>query len=180
MYGGVSTYLPLNVNPAGVIPIIFALSIMLFPGMLGSFFANSSHHWVATVATFFKNFSLETSIWYGIVYFVLVILFTFFYTAVTFDPKNISENLQKMGGFIPGIRPGRATTDFLNFILNRVLLFGAVFLGIIAVLPYIVQSVTGLANFSIGGTSVLIVVSVVLETVRQVESHLVMRDYEGF
>jgi len=180
MYGGVSTYLPLNINPAGVIPIIFALSIMLFPGMIGSFFADSSNHFVSVVATFLKNFSQETSLSYGIIYFIMVILFTFFYTAVTFDPKSISENLQKMGGFIPGIRPGKTTADYLNFILNRVLLFGAVFLGIIAVMPYIMQSATGMQNLSIGGTSILIVVSVVLETVRQIESHLVMRDYEGF
>jgi preprotein translocase subunit SecY len=180
MYGGVSTYLPLNINPAGVIPIIFALSIMLFPGMIGNFFANSSHHLVSVVATFLKNFSQTTSLSYGIIYFIMVILFTFFYTAVTFDPKSISENLQKMGGFIPGIRPGKATADYLNFILNRVLLVGAVFLGIIAVMPYVMQSLTGLQNLSIGGTSILIVVSVVLETVRQIESHLVMRDYEGF
>jgi len=180
MYGGVSTYLPLNINPAGVIPIIFALSIMLFPGMIGSFFADSSNHFVSVVATFLKNFSQETGLSYGIIYFIMVILFTFFYTAVTFDPKSISENLQKMGGFIPGIRPGKTTADYLNFILNRVLLFGAVFLGIIAVMPYIMQSATGMKNLSIGGTSILIVVSVVLETVRQIESHLVMRDYEGF
>jgi preprotein translocase subunit SecY len=180
MYGGVSTYLPLNINPAGVIPIIFALSIMLFPGMIGSFFADSSNHFVSVVATFLKNFSQETGLSYGIIYFIMVILFTFFYTAVTFDPKSISENLQKMGGFIPGIRPGKTTADYLNFILNRVLLFGAVFLGIIAVMPYIMQSATGMQNLSIGGTSILIVVSVVLETVRQIESHLVMRDYEGF
>jgi preprotein translocase subunit SecY len=180
MYGGVSTYLPLNINPAGVIPIIFALSIMLFPGMIGNFFANSSHHLVAVVATFLKNFSQTTSLSYGIIYFIMVILFTFFYTAVTFDPKSISENLQKMGGFIPGIRPGKATADYLNFILNRVLLVGAIFLGFIAVMPYIMQSATGMQNLSIGGTSILIVVAVVLETVRQIESHLVMRDYEGF
>ena len=180
MYGGVSTYLPLNINPAGVIPIIFALSIMLFPGLIGSFFANSSHQWLATAAKFLRDAFQETGVFYSAVYFILVILFTFFYTAVTFDPKNISSNLQKMGGFVPGIRPGRATADFLTFILNRVLLFGAVSLGLIAVMPYIVQGMTGITTFTIGGTSILIVVAVVLETIRQVESQLIMRDYEGF
>jgi preprotein translocase subunit SecY len=180
MYGGVSTYLPLNINPAGVIPIIFALSIMLFPGMIGNFLANAQNHWVATVAKFLRDNFRNTGFTYGAIYFILVILFTFFYTAVTFDPKNVSSNLQKMGGFIPGIRPGKTTTDYLNFILNRVLLVGAVSLGIIAVMPYIVQAATGIANLTIGGTGILIVVAVVLETVRQVESHLVMRDYEGF
>jgi preprotein translocase subunit SecY len=127
-----------------------------------------------------KNIFQNTGFFYSSVYFVLVILFTFFYTAVTFDPKNVAQNLQKMGGFIPGIRPGKNTADFLNFILNRVLLVGAISLGFIAVMPYIVQGATGITTFTIGGTSVLIVVSVVLETVRQVESQLVMREYEGF
>ena len=180
MYGGVSTYLPLNINPAGVIPIIFALSIMLFPGLIGSFFVNSSHHWLAATGKFLKDAFQQTGIVYSVVYFLLVILFTFFYTAVTFDPKNIASNLQKMGGFVPGIRPGRATSDFLSHILNRILLFGAVFLGLIAIMPHIVQGATGITTFTVGGTGILIVVSVVLETIRQVESQLVMRDYEGF
>lgn len=180
MYGGASTYLPLNVNPAGVIPIIFALSIMLFPGMIGSFFANANNHWVAAAAKSLKNLFQQTGFWYGFIYFILVFLFTYFYTAVTFDPKSVASNLQKMGGFIPGIRPGKATADFLNYILNRVLLTGAIFLGVIAVMPYIVKSATGIASFTVGGTGILIVVSVVLETVRQVESQLVMREYEGF
>lgn len=180
VYGGVSTYLPMNVNPAGVIPIIFALSIMLFPGLIGNFFVGSSHYWVAYVAKFLKDAFQNTGVTYSVVYFFLVILFTFFYTAVTFDPKNIAENLQKMGGFVPGIRPGKTTSDFLSFILNRVLLVGAVFLGLIAVMPYIVQNATGITTFTIGGTGILIVVSVVLETIRQIESQLVMRDYEGF
>lgn len=180
VYGGVSTYLPLNVNPAGVMPIIFALSFMLLPGMVGSFFANSANHWVSVSAKFLRDFFQSDSAIYSLIYFVLVVLFTYFYTAVTFDPKNISNNLQKMGGFIPGIRPGRPTTEFLNFILNRVLLVGAVFLGVIAIAPNIVQSATGITAFQIGGTSILIVVSVVLETIRQIGSQLTMRDYEGF
>lgn len=180
VYGGVSTYLPLNVNPAGVMPIIFALSFLLLPGMIGSFLANNSNHWVATAAKFLRDMFQNGDIVYSVLYFLLVVLFTYFYTAVTFDPKNISTNLQKMGGFIPGIRPGQPTTDFLNFILNRVLLVGAIFLGIIAIAPNIVQGATGITAFQIGGTSILIVVSVVLETIRQIESQLVMRDYEGF
>jgi len=180
MYGGVSTYLPLNVNPAGVIPIIFALSIMLFPGVIANFLGGSSIGWVASIAQFVGRF-FENQWFYGIVYFLLVVMFTYFYTAVTFNPKNVSENLQKMGGYIPGIRPGKSTTDFLYFILNRVLLFGAIFLGTIAVLPSIVQGITGITAFGfvIGGTALLIVVSVVLDTMRQVNSQLTMRDYEG-
>lgn len=180
VYGGVSTYLPLNVNPAGVMPIIFALSFLLLPGMIGSFLANAKTQWLATGAKFLRDMFQNGDAVYSVLYFLLVVLFTYFYTAVTFDPKNISTNLQKMGGFIPGIRPGQPTTAFLNFILNRVLLVGAVFLGVIAIAPNIVQSATGISAFQIGGTSILIVVSVVLETIRQIESQLVMRDYEGF
>ncbi len=179
MYGGVSTYLPMNVNPAGVIPIIFALSIMMFPSMIGNFFANSQTHWLATVATFLRDVFSKGQLVYSTVYFVLVLLFTYFYTAVTFDPKNIAENLQKMGGYVPGIRPGKPTADFLYFILNRVLLVGAIFLGVIAIAPNIVQGVTGVTTFTVGGTSILIVVAVVLETIRQIDSQLTMREYEG-
>ncbi|MFH1611834.1 MAG: preprotein translocase subunit SecY [bacterium] len=181
MYGGVSTYLPLNVNPAGVIPIIFALSIMLFPGMIASFLGTSSIGWLASFAQWVGAL-FQNQWFYGSIYFALVVLFTYFYTAVTFDPKNVAENLQKMGGFIPGIRPGQPTVDFLYHILNRVLLFGAVFLGTIAVLPSVVQGVTGVQAFGfvIGGTALLIIVAVVLDTLRQIESQLTMRDYEGF
>ncbi len=179
VYGGVSTYLPLNVNPAGVIPIIFALSIMLFPGMVASFLGTSNIGWLASFAQTIGNL-FQNAWFYGVCYFILVVLFTYFYTAVTFDPKNVANNLQKMGGFIPGIRPGRSTSDFLYFILNRVLLFGAIFLGTIAVLPSIIQGSTGITafGFAIGGTALLIVVSVVLETIRQINSQLTMRDYE--
>ena len=180
MYGGVSTYLPLNVNPAGVIPIIFALSILLFPGMIAGFLSGSAG-FIGTAANavgaFFNN------VWiHGVFYFLLVILFTYFYTAVTFDPKTISENLQKMGGFVPGVRPGKSTADFLHHILNRVLFTGAISLGLIAVLPSIVAGMTGVTGFTflIGGTSLLIVVSVVLDTLRQVNSQLQMREYETF
>lgn len=181
MYGGVSTYLPLNVNPAGVIPIIFALSIMLFPGMVAGFLSASSVGWLASFAQIISGL-FENPWFYGITYFALVVMFTYFYTAVTFDPKNVANNLQKMGGFIPGIRPGKPTSAFLYFILNRVLLFGAISLGLIAVLPSIIQGATGITafGFAIGGTALLIVVSVVLETIRQINSQLTMRDYEGF
>jgi len=181
IYGGVSTYLPLNINPAGVIPIIFALSIMLFPGMVANFLGTSSIGWLATFAQAVGRL-FQNAWFYGVAYFALVVLFTYFYTAVTFDPKNVANNLQKMGGFIPGIRPGRPTSDFLYFILNRVLLFGAIFLGTIAVLPSIVQGATGITafGFTIGGTALLIIVSVVLEMMRQIGSQLTMRDYEGF
>ena len=180
MYGGVSTYLPLNINPAGVIPIIFALSILLFPGMIAGFLGGAPG-FVGTAATAASNFFNDPWV-YGILYFVLVILFTYFYTAVTFDPKAISENLQKMGGFVPGVRPGSSTASFLKHILNRVLFTGAMFLGLIAVLPNIVAGATGVTGFTflIGGTSLLIVVSVVLETMRQVNSQLEMREYDTF
>lgn len=180
MYGGTSTYLPLSVNPAGVMPIIFALSILLFPGMIASYFGTFSGI-VGSVATnvgfFFANAWVH-----GIFYFLLVILFTYFYTAVTFDPKTISENLQRMGGFVPGVRPGKSTSDFLKHILNRVLFTGAVFLGLIAVLPSVVAGATGIAGFDflVGGTSLLIVVSVVLDTMRQINAQLQMREYDTF
>ncbi|MDD2730679.1 MAG: preprotein translocase subunit SecY [Candidatus Portnoybacteria bacterium] len=180
IYGGSSTFLPMNVNPAGVMPIIFALSFMLMPGMLGSFLSNVSISWMAAVARFLNNIFSTNQVFYSVIYFLLVVLFTYFYTAVTFDPKNIANNLQKSGGFVPGIRPGQPTKDFLNFILNRVLLVGAIFLGLIAIAPNVVQGLTGITAFQIGGTSILIVVSVVLETIRQIEAQLTMREYEGF
>jgi len=176
MYGGVSTYLPMRVNNAGVIPIIFALSLLLFPGMIGNFFAGSSIPVISRVAAFFTNF-VQNQLWYSLSYFFLVVLFTYFYTAVTFDPKSISENIQKQGGYIPGIRPGAMTAQFLNHLLNRVTLVGALFLGLIAVLPNIVQGATGITTFTVGGTSILIVVSVALEIMKQVDAQLSMYEY---
>lgn len=176
MYGGVSTYLPMRVNNAGVIPIIFALSLLLFPGMIANFFAGSNIIFVSTVAAFFTGF-VQSHLWYSIAYFLLVVLFTYFYTAITFDPKSISENIQKQGGYIPGIRPGPSTAQFLNHLLNRVTLVGAIFLGLIAVLPNIVQGATGITTFTVGGTSILIVVSVALEIMKQVQSQLSMYEY---
>ena len=179
VYGGFSTYLPLKVNQAGVIPIIFALSIMLFPGMIAKFFSASANltvaHIATSIGTVFQNQTL-----YAIIYFILVVVFTFFYTSVTFDPKAIAENIQKNGGFVPGIRPGENTAAFFSHVLYKITFVGALFLGLIAVLPSVIQGATGLASMTIGGTAVLIVVSVVLETMKQVESQLTMRDYEGF
>ena len=177
VYGGVSTHLPLRVNQAGVIPIIFALSILLFPQMIINFTAQSQNAILRTVSTAILGF-LSSSVFYGIAYFILVFLFTYFYTAVTFDPDQISSNLQKQGAFVPGIRPGRPTSDYLSKILTRITLVGALFLGAIAVLPIATQAATGVQALTIGGTGLLIVVSVVLETVKQVESQLVMREYE--
>ena len=176
MYGGMSTYLPLRVNQAGVIPIIFALSILLFPGMIANFFANSNIAFISSLAGSFNQI-LSNQWVYGFLYFILVVGFTYFYTAVTFDPKSISENIQKQGGYVPGIRPGPSTAQFLTHLLNRITLVGAVFLGLIAVLPSIVQGFTGITALTLGGTSLLIVVSVALEVMKQVESQLSMYEY---
>ena len=181
MYGGSSTYLPINLNPAGVIPIIFALSILLFPSMIAGFLATGGNAWLSGAAKAVAGF-LQNGWIHGILFFILVFLFTFFYTAVTFDPKAISSNLQKMGGFVPGIRPGEKTAQFLHKILYRILFLGAAFLGLIAVMPSIVQGVTNIQTFKflVGGTSLLIVVSVVLETWRQVKAQIEMREYENY
>ncbi len=175
-YGGVSTYLPMRVNNAGVIPIIFALSLLLFPGIIANFLTASKIVSVAKVATMVSQV-LQNQLVYGIFYFVLVVLFTYFYTAITFDPKSIAENIQKQGGYIPGIRPGAQTTQFLHHLLNRVTLVGAIFLGTIAVLPNVVQGFTGITAFTVGGTSILIVVSVALEIMKQVQAQLSLYEY---
>ncbi|MFA6047960.1 MAG: preprotein translocase subunit SecY [Parcubacteria group bacterium] len=181
MYGGTSTHLPLRINQAGVIPIIFALSIMLFPGMIANFLATKySGAAIAGIASKAAIILSPTSWVYWLLYFLLVVAFTYFYTAVVFDPNKISESLQKNGGYVPGIRPGKNTAEYLYRIMNRVTLSGAAFLGLIAVLPFIVQSFTSIGQISIGGTGLLIVVSVVIETMKQIEGQLVMRDYEGF
>lgn len=179
MYGGTSTHLPLRVNQAGVIPIIFAMSIMLFPGMIAGFLANAPNPTIAGIARAMGNI-FQNQWFYGILYFILVVAFTYFYTAVVFDPHKISESLQKQGGYIPGIRPGKTTSEYLYRIINRITLSGALFLGAIAVLPFIVQGAFNMNSISIGGTGLLIVVSVVIETIKQIEGQLVMRDYEGF
>lgn len=179
MYGGTSTHLPLRINQAGVIPIIFAMSIMLFPGMIANFLATSGNSTVANIAKVVGNV-FQNQWFYGGMYFVLVVAFTYFYTAVVFDPNKISESLQKQGGYIPGIRPGKTTTDYLYKIMNRVTLSGASFLGAIAILPFAIQGFTNIGSISIGGTGLLIVVSVVIEMIQQIQGQLVMRNYEGF
>ena len=179
MYGGVNTHLPLRVNMAGVIPIIFAISIILFPPMIAQFFVGAKTAWLAAAAQWTVDI-FQNSLIYGIMYFVLVVAFTYFYTAVIFHPDKIADNLQKQGGFIPGIRPGRPTAEYLQYVTRRIILAGAIFLGVIAILPLIVQSFTGLQSLVIGGTSLLIVVSVVIETVKQIESQMTMREYEGY
>lgn len=181
VYGGVSTYLPMNINPAGVMPIIFALSLLSFPSMIAMFLAGIGNKTIANLAQMTVN-SLQDPWVYGVLYFFLICLFTYFYTAITFDPDTISENLKKTGGFIPGIRPGGPTASFLQKVLNRVLLTGAIFLGIIAISPSIVGGVTQVQafRFLVGGTSLLIIVSVVLESVKQVKAQLEMREYDTF
>jgi len=178
-YGGVETYLPIRVNSAGVIPIIFAMSMMIFPGVIAKFFQNARSEWLSNAATWTANL-FQNNWFYGVAYFVLVVLFTFFYTGVVFKPDQIAENLQKQGGFVPGIRPGRETTEYLSRIITRITLTGAAFLGIIAVLPFVVQAVTHINTLVLGGTGVLIMVSVIIETMRQIQAQLAMRSYENY
>jgi preprotein translocase subunit SecY len=179
LYGGVNTHLPLRVNQAGVIPIIFAISIMLFPGLIANFFSQARTEQVAVVAQAVNNF-FQNQTYYGILYFLLVVAFTYFYTAIVFNPDEISDNIQKQGGFVPGLRPGRQTAEFLYKVLNRITLVGAVFLGFVAVLPYIIEYFTKTQALTLGGTSILIVVAVVIEIIKQVKAQMVMRDYENF
>lgn len=180
MYGGQGTYLPLRVNQAGVIPIIFAVSIVLLPSMIGRFLEQVPNPMVAGFAKNIATFFTPGGFTYNIFYFLLVVGFTYFYTAVVFNPVKISDEIKKNGGFIPGIRPGPPTAEYLNWILTRITLAGALFLGLVAVLPSLAQGATGIATLTIGGTGILIVVSVVLETVKQLESMMITRSYEGF
>ncbi len=178
VFGGVQTHLPLRVNQAGVIPIIFAVSIILFPGMIGNFMVNAGNTTVHSIGQFLVGmFTNQT--FYMVVYFLLVFIFTFFYTFVTFDPQQIADNVQKQGGFILGIRPGRPTAEYLYHIVNRITLVGALFLGLIAILPLVVTQVLKLNTFTIGGTALLIAVSVILEIKQQLEAQIVMREYEN-
>lgn len=177
-FGGVSTHLPLRVNQAGVIPIIFAISLVVFPPIIAQFLQRVNVDSVRSAAQFVVT-AFNNQIFYGVFYFILVVAFTYFYTYVIFHPDQVAENLQKQGGFIPGIRPGPPTAHYLSQVSNRILLTGALFLGVIAILPVVMQGISG-KSMVIGGTSLLIVVSVVIETVKQIESQLVMRDYEGF
>ncbi|MFH0864046.1 MAG: preprotein translocase subunit SecY [Candidatus Gottesmanbacteria bacterium] len=180
MYGGGSTHLPLRVNQAGVIPIIFAVSLILLPSMFGGFLEQAPNPLIANIAHVVVKLFDPSGIVYNLTYFLLVIGFTYFYTAVTFNPQKIASEIQKYGGFIPGIRPGTPTANYLNYILTRITLAGAIFLGLIAILPSLARGTTGITTLMLGGTGILIVVSVVLETTKQLESMLVMRSYEGF
>lgn len=178
-YGGSSTHLPLRVNMAGVIPIIFAISVVMFPTMVAQFLIHARTVWLADSAQWVISL-FANQMFYGIVYFVMVFAFTYFYTEIIFHPTQIAENLQRQGGFIPGIRPGRHTSEYLSNTAHKVIFVGALFLGAIAVLPLIIRAVSGgQQSMAIGGTSLLIVVSVVIETVKQIESQLTMREYEG-
>ena len=176
VYGGISTYLPLRVNQAGVIPIIFALSILLFPQMIFKFLETASNEMIKSVSQFALGI-LANGWFYGIAYFFLVFVFTYFYTAVTFDPENISTNLQKSGAFISGVRPGQSTSEYIAKIVTRITLVGALFLGFIAVLPLMTQAITGITSLAIGGTALLIVVSVVIDLVKKIEAQVSMREY---
>lgn len=177
-FGGTTTHLPLRVNMAGVIPIIFAISVVMFPSMIAQFFLQAKTAWLASAAekviAIFNN-----QLIYGIVYCLLVFAFTYFYTEVIFHPSQIAENLQKQGGFIPGIRPGKHTEEYLANTTHKIIFVGATFLALIAVLPLIMRYFTGIQSLAIGGTSLLIVVAVVIEMVKQIEAQLTMREYEG-
>ncbi len=177
--GGVDSHLPLRLNQAGVIPIIFAISLLLFPAIIAQFFLNAKTPLLAEIASKAMQFTNNQGLWYGVAYFVLVVLFTYFYTNVVVNPDEVSQNLQRSGGFIPGIRPGRQTADYLYKVLNRITLPGSLFLGGIAILPFILQTWTGTQALTFGGTGLLIVVSVVIESIKQVEAQLTMHDYQS-
>ena len=169
--------MPLRVNQAGVIPIIFAIAIIMFPPLIAQLFLRVKTSWLAASAQWVVQI-FQDQLFYGIAYFVMVVAFTYFYTAVIFHPDQIAENLQKQGGFVPGIRPGKTTAEYLQKIVTRIIFTGALFLGIIAVLPLITAQITSTQSLVVGGTSLLIVVSVVIEMVSQINAQLSMRDYE--
>ncbi|MCS7091934.1 MAG: preprotein translocase subunit SecY [Patescibacteria group bacterium] len=173
-----SSYLPLKLNQAGVIPIIFAVSLVLLPSMVGQFLGSTSNPQIASLATKLTQIFDPTSFVYNVCYFLLIVGFTYFYTSIAYDPKDVADSLKRTGGFIPGIRPGVQTRDYISFVLNRITLVGAIFLGLIAILPSFFQNTIGVANLAIGGTGILIVVSVVLELTREIESQLVMKRYD--
>lgn len=176
-FGGSSSHLPIRVNMAGVIPIIFAISLVLFPPMIAQFFVHARSAWLASLATHTITFFNDHT-YYGFMYFGLVFFFTYFYTAVIFHPQKIAENLQRQGGFVPGIRPGKETEKYLQTVVNRINLIGALFLGIIAILPLLIQGASGSTSLKIGGTSMLIVVAVAIETYKQIEAQLTMHEYD--
>ncbi|MDO8618115.1 MAG: preprotein translocase subunit SecY [Candidatus Uhrbacteria bacterium] len=177
--GGVASSLPLRVNMVGVIPIIFAISLLLFPSVAAQFFAQAKTPFIAEAARW-VIVTLQNQSIYGLLYFLFVVGFTYFYTAVVFHPEQIAENLQKQGGFVPGIRPGKPTAEYIQHVIHRITLGGSLFLGLIAVMPVVVQGFTGTQTLALGGTSLLIVVSVVIESVKQIESQLTMRQYDAY
>lgn len=176
VYGGISTYLPMRLNQAGVIPIIFALSLLVFPQALVNILAQVQNPAIAGVAGWIRDILGNTTI-FSVLYFFLVFLFTYFYTAVTFDPESIATNLQKSGAFIPGVRPGTPTSEYLSRVLSRLTFVGGIFLGIIAVLPFAMIAVTGDQTLAIGGTAVLIVVAVTVDLIKKVDAQVAMREY---
>lgn len=180
VYQGATNYLPLKLNQAGVIPIIFAVSFVLMPQLIGNFLKYVKNPAIAGIATFLANAFNPSGFFYNFFYFILVVAFTFFYTVIVFNPQKISEEIQKNGGFIPGIRPGLATKQFLEKIVYKITSVGAIFLGCIAVLPALVSKVTGMNDLVIGGTGILIVVSVILETFKTMEAQLIMKSYDKF
>jgi preprotein translocase subunit SecY len=180
IYGGQSTHIPLQVNSAGMIPLIFAVSIIMLPGVVASYFVNSGTTWVASIATGISGLFRTSGAFYWIFYFALVVGFTYFYTDVIFQQQDLPETLRRQGGFVPGIRPGVRTAEYLRGVVHRITLVGALFLGVIAILPIIVQLITGTNEMLITSTGLLIVVGVVLDTMKQLEAQLMMRHYEGF
>ncbi|MFQ5945362.1 MAG: preprotein translocase subunit SecY [Anaerolineae bacterium] len=180
VYGGQSTHIPLRVNSAGMIPLIFASSLLILPGVISQYFLSSTSSIVAGVASLAFNLVNTQEVYYWIVYFLMVVGFTYFYTSVIFQQQNIPENLQRQGGFIPGIRPGVRTAEYLTRVLNRITLVGALFLGTVAILPFFLQGITSQQTLIISSTGLLIVVGVVIDTMKQLEAQLLMRHYEGF
>ncbi len=178
--GSQLTHLPLRLNQAGVIPIIFAVSLMLIPTLLSGVFSGSSNPTLSNIGRFLSVNFQQQSPFYALLYFILVVFFTFFYTAVISNPEKIADQIKKNGGFIPGVRPGEATARYLSNILNRITLAGALFLGLIAILPNVTQAITGVTSAGLGGTGLLIVVSVILESAKDIEAQLVMRNYDRF
>jgi preprotein translocase subunit SecY len=178
MYGGQSTHLPIKVNMSGVMPIIFAQSIASLPATILAFINTSS--WTGGFGKFILNITSTTSTFYAICYFLLIIAFSYFYAVVQYNPVEIANNLKKNGGFIPGFRPGRPTAEFIQKVIMKITLFGALYLGVVALMPIIVGNIIGISSLAIGGTSIIIVVGVALETVKALEAQMLMRHYKGF
>ncbi|MDD3269379.1 MAG: preprotein translocase subunit SecY [Syntrophomonadaceae bacterium] len=175
VYGGQSTFLPLKVNAAGVIPIIFAMSLMMFPATIGSWMSQTSGY-----NQFLQNYFHFGSVLYNLLYALLIVFFTYFYVAIIFNPLDVADNIKKYGGFVPGIRPGRPTAEYIDRVLSRLTMAGGVFLALIAILPNFIIDFTGITSLYFGGTALLIVVGVALDTMKQIEAHLLLRSYEGF